>query len=291
VAAVALVSGLVPYDSGKTWFTLGAALAARERGLRVSVFKPVAAHNLWYSPLTVRRSLELGALVGNDVLRYAEWGLVGDVRLSNPVAIATVPPDPGRYPSIEGYMEDFGDVSRIAVLSRVYECKSGRQAHYVHAENLSRAGERARRLVERMGKALAAEPRSFADLAGYLGSPRAAENLNECLERLRADSDVVFVESFSDAITPYGGLLEAVDLVVIVAPGVAYVYRDVGSLRRAAQEAVERLGPAGYRSLHVFRSARPDLSIETGFASRPSPRRPHREFVEKGLAPVLSGGR
>lgn len=245
MALIVLVAGLLPYDSGKTWFTTSAALAAREKGLRVSVFKPVAAHNLWYSPRTVKKGLELGVLVGNDVLLYYENGLVGDLGVSNPVAIATVPPDPSKYSSIDSYMDDFGDVGRIAVISRVYDCERGQRIHYVHAESLSKAGRWASRVIGRMLAAFEAEQRSFADLAGYLYSSSAVDNLDLCLKKLERESEVVFIESFSDAFTPYGVFLRSVGLIMLVAPGAVYVYTDVEGLWAAAEEAVRRIGVGG----------------------------------------------
>ena len=281
MAVVVLVAGLVPYDSGKTWFTLGAALAARERGLEVGVFKPVAAHNLWYSPKAVRKSLELKLLIGNDVLLYRERGLVEDIGISNPVAIATAPPDPSKYARVEDYMADFEDVGKIAVLSRVYNSSERVHAHHIYTENLVKMGACTRRLAERVGRALAAQPSSFASLVSYLSSSEAVLNLDRCLQKLEEGSEVVFVESFNDAIAPYGALLEKVDLVVIVAPGKAYVYRDAGKVRGAAQRAYASLRWSGFRSRYVFDSTKPDFSIETGLAATPSARKPHREFVSK----------
>jgi predicted P-loop ATPase/GTPase len=281
MAAVILVAGLVPFDSGKTWFALGAALAARERGLRVGVFKPVAAHNLWYSPRAVRKSLELKLLVGNDVLLYHEKGLVEDIGVSNPVAVATAPPDPSAYASVGDYMRDFEDVGRIAVLSRVYAFDERAHSHYVHAENLRKMGARVRRLVEKMGGALGAAPRSFAGLSAYLTSNEVAANLDKCLRELERGRDLVFVESFNDAVAPYGALLESVDAAVIVAPGKAYVYLDARKLREVSRKAFERWGWAGFRTSYVFDSLKPDFSVETGFAAKPSARKPHREFIDK----------
>jgi predicted P-loop ATPase/GTPase len=281
MATVVLVTGLVPYDSGKTWFTLGAALAAREKGLRVSVFKPVAAHNLWYSPKAARKSLELKLLIGNDVLLYHEKGLVEDIGATNPVAIATAPPDPSKYSRVEDYMGDLEDVGRIALLSRVYAFDERAHSHYVHAENLHKMNTRVRRLVEKMSGALEAVPRSFASLSAYLTSNEVAANLDKCLHALERGKDVVFVESFNDAIAPYGALLESVDAVVVVAPGKAYIYRDAGKVREVSQKAFERWGWTGFRTSYVFDTLKPDFSVETGFAAKPSARKPHREFIDK----------
>ena len=281
MATVVLVAGLIPYDSGKTWFTLGAALAARERGLEVGVFKRVAAHNLWYSPKAVRKSLELKLLVGNDVQLYYERGLAGDIGISNPVAIATAPPDPSSYARAEDYMADFEDVGKIAVLSRVYNFGERVHIHHIYTGNLVKMGARTQRLAERMGRVLAAQPSSFTSLAGYLSSSEAVLNFDRCLQKLEEGSEVVFVESFNDAIAPYGALLEKTDLVVIVAPGKAYVYRDVRKVREAAQRAYTSLRWLGFRSKYVFDSTKPDFSIETGFAATPSARKPHREFINK----------
>ena len=281
MATVVLVAGLVPYDSSKTWFTLGSALAAKEEGLEVGVFKPVAAHNLWYSPRALRRSLELKLLIGNDVLLYREKGLVEDIGVSNPVAIATAPPDPSSYARAEDYMWDFEDVGRIAVLSRVFEFEERAHAHYVHAENLARMGERIRRLVERMSSALGAEPGSYASLSEYLTSSAAVRNLSRCLQKLEEGKDIVFVESFNDAVAPYGALLERIDKLVVVAPGKAYVYCDARNVRKAARRIFESLGWAGFRTRYIFDSLKPDLSVETGLAAAPSAREPHREVVRR----------
>jgi len=140
--------------------------------------------------------LELKLLIGNDVLLYREKGLVEDIGVSNPVAIATAPPDPSSYARAEDYMADFEDVRRIADLSRVFEFEERAHAHYVHAENLARMGERIRRLVERMGSALGVEPRSYASLSEYLTLSAAVRNLSRCLRKLGEGKDIVFVESF-----------------------------------------------------------------------------------------------
>lgn len=283
---IVLVSGLIPYDSGKTWFTLGGALAAREKGLKVAVFKPVAAHNLWYSPKTVRKSLELKALVGNDILLYYGRGLVGDGGISNPIAIATAPPDPSAYSAFEEYAEDFENVGRIAVLSRIYDCAESKHVHYVHRENLTKMGRKVKRLAERLCNILGAKPRSFNDLAGYFSSLAAAANLNRCLERLEKNSEVVFVESFNDAFIPYGMLIEKIGLIVLVAPGKVYVYRDMKEMRKTAEKFVKGLGEVGFKNKYLFHSVKPDFSIETRFAVRPSPWRAHREFIEKVVIPM-----
>ena len=287
VALTILVSGLIPEDSGKTWLTLGTALVIRERGLRVSVFKPVAGHNLWYSPRTLRKSFELALLVGNDILAYYEAGLARDIKVSNPIDVATAPPDPTLYASFKDYASDLEDVSKTAVLSRIYKCRGEAVEHYVHYENVAKTTSRIQRAVKRLAKTLGAKPLAFSEVYRYMTSSQVEEDLNKCLSVLEKDSDVVFVESFNDAVTPYGGLLDSIDLLLIVAPGKVLVYKNVAALKEALRAVFKELGSLAFKSMYVVNSLKPDSSFETGFALKPGARRVHVKLFEEVVLQLL----
>ncbi|MEM2024992.1 MAG: hypothetical protein QXW94_01720 [Desulfurococcaceae archaeon] len=275
-----LISGLIPYDAGKTWFTVSSGLAAKILGIRVGVFKPVAAHNLWYSPKTLRKSVELGLLVGNDILEYYNSGLVGVVPLSNPIALATAPPDPYMYKDVESYMRDLESAPSTAVLSRFTNCGSSSVKHYIYLENLGKVPPRVRRAVERAYRRLNAEQSSITEALAYLSSPGVEENLNACLEKISRDSDIVFIESFNDAIAPYVGVLDKVGLIAIVAPGRVLVYNKTSEIRDLVSKYLEEKEWEGLRSRYFVERVKAETSIELGLALKPKPSRAHSLFIE-----------
>lgn len=280
MAKLVLISGLIPYDAGKTWFTIGSALAARSVGLRTGVFKPVAAHSIWYSPVTLKKSLELGLLVGNDILAYYRRGLVGEVAISNPIAMATAPPDLTSYSDVESYMRDLEELTSTAILSRFTDCNSNVVKHYVHPENLNRVAPRMRDIIERIHRGLRAEAIPFREALKYLTSLRVEEDLNACLDRISRGSDVVFIESFNDAIAPYTGLLRRVDIIAITTPGRVLIYTRTGEISALALEYMKQKAWDGLRSRNFVNRVKADTTLEVDLASRPRPQRAHLSFVE-----------
>lgn len=284
---IVLVAGLIPYDSGKTWFTTAVGLATNSKGLKVGVFKPVAGHNLWYSPRTFKASIRLGLLVGNDILEYYKRGLAENPALSNPIAIATLPPDPTSYDDLGTYFSEFETVGSTAALTRVYDCRRGRIDHYIHIENTARMSPTCREIAYKLQRALKAVPKAFSDIASYLMSPGVEDDLDECLAKVSAGKDIVYIEGFNDAVVAYPRLLEKSSLLVIVAPGRVLVYDDVYSITRIVKESFEKHGVEGLRARYVAEALKPKYSFETGLAFSPKPRRVHFDFVEKIIAELL----
>ncbi|MCD6324596.1 MAG: ATPase, partial [Desulfurococcales archaeon] len=116
---VVVVSGLLPYDSGKTYVTTSLAKALRTAGFKVSVFKPVAAHSAWFQHEAFEESVALGVLVGEDVLNYLREGLIDDVDKQNPIDILTAPPSMQAFPTLATYLAAIESGVRQAVIARV----------------------------------------------------------------------------------------------------------------------------------------------------------------------------
>jgi predicted P-loop ATPase/GTPase len=87
-----LVNGLLPYDSGKTTFSLMLIRELKAVGIKLFPLKPVAGHNAWYSFNTLLRSYDLGILAGNDALKYYDE-TNEDTRKINPFAVLLSPVD------------------------------------------------------------------------------------------------------------------------------------------------------------------------------------------------------
>jgi len=280
VSRIVLIAGLIPYESGKTWFTLSSALYARKQGLMVKVFKPVAGHNLWYSPLAVKETLKLKLLVGNDVTIYYKNNLVEEPAIANPISIATAPPDPLIYSGrIDNYMRDLEETYSTTVLSRITNCNSKAINHHVHLENLEKTTPEVKKFIVKLASLLKAEEYPLLKLVNYMFSSSVNEDLDKCLEHLEKNSELVFVESFNDAITPYHSVVEKAGLIAIVAPSRVLVYEDTEKIRELLERNTEKLGFEGFRAKYFIDKLKPDIVLNTEFASKPSPRRAHAEFV------------
>jgi len=281
-----LIAGLIPYDSGKTWFTLGASLYVRNMGFKVGVLKPVAAHNAWYSPRTLRKSIELGLLVGNDALLYYSYGLMPKPSIGNPIALLMTPPDPLKYSDLGEYFKDVESAYSSTVLSRITSCKANTVKHYHYPSNIEKLSPELTRVISRVGKILKSEESSIRSLLEYLSSPLVEEELDKCLDEASRNVEIVFVESFNDAITPYRGLLSRVHGLGIVAPSRVYVYRDIKAVEKALDEASSRLGWEGFKARYIVEKVKPTTTIETSLKAKPHVKREHELFAKQVVLKV-----
>lgn len=277
-----LVAGLIPYDSGKTWFTLSSALYTRSLGYSVRVFKPVAGHNLWYSPRTIRESVRHRALVGNDILLYHKHGLVEDMVLSNPVAIATIPLDPVNYPGALGrYMTEMEQIYSTMALSRLTRCESKESIHYYFPENMLKTTSYLKRVIEKIASELNARDYRVEDFLGLIETSAIEEDLETCFNNIAGNTDVLFIESFNDAIAPYIGLLDHIDYLIVVSPGRAFLYDDIHTIKGILKEYTKNLGVEGLRARWIVEKIEPVFSVETTFLVRPNTARPHRLIISQ----------
>lgn len=253
---VVLVVGLLPYDSGKTWFTTALAKSLIRNSMRVSVYKPVSAHNAWYQYATVVRSKELGILVGSDVISYLDLGLinVNDVPLINPIDILAAPRDAKDYlNSLDNYLHDLEDLTKQMVLVRLTRCQDTTYTHYVVMENINLIVDSLKDELVNLSKMLKAKEINLSHLLNLLRSSWMDLNLSMCLSKLRTGRDLIIVESFSDSITPYIGLLDYVDAIVVVYPGGALILEDLNLVRNAIKERVRLYGDFILKTSSIMR--------------------------------------
>jgi len=282
---ILVVSGLIPIDSGKTWFTLGFVEVLRSLGLSVAVYKPVAAHNLWFSPRTIFRSSALGVLVGNDILAYYDRGVVSDVARANPLALALAPRDLLATSSVDEYLESFEDLSKILVLTRITECSSGLVKHFVIRENLEKTPPLVRSKIEELARDLGCSSSSTSELLKYLRSEESNRNLEECLNSLSRGVDVIIVESFNDAVVPFSSLIDKLSSLIIVTPGYTLLYTDRDLVKEAVNKATRELGEEGYRAKYLVEQVKPSKVLYTEILAEPTTSKAHLE-----LARIIIGG-
>ncbi len=223
MGALVLVSGLLPFNSGKTFFTMALASYLRDLGYSVTVAKPVSAHSLWDQYEYFLESLKLGVLVGEDVIKYMRANLVNDVDIQNPIDILTAPHDVMKHPSLDSYYTALTSVIEQAVLVRISVDEV--RNHYVIGENLSKLEERVARevmnLAMKLGVSAEADRRW---LYSKLTSNEVDSLVTESLRRLALRHDAVLCESFSNSLLPVFGVSKIATHIVVVTPTRALVY-------------------------------------------------------------------
>ena len=261
---VVLVSGLLVHDSGKTWFTYSLLRAASKLGLKVSVYKPVAGHNAWYHYRTVVRSLELRALVGNDVLTYHSILPLEPIEKMNPVDLLLAPPSilPYLPKEIEEYLSDLESQFRQVVVARISNCFTGEHRHMYVPENLERLPSLLRTAVKKLIIELNADPIDVHSLVTHIQSRDIEKLLESCLEDLEMNSDLVIVESFNDAIIPFFSLLKHLKLLIIVSPGHVLVYDSIDRIIDIVRVETSLHGVDGYRAFHIIKHLQPREVID-----------------------------
>ena len=245
-----LVCGLLEFDSGKTWATVGLARYLIERGYNVEVYKPVAGHNLWYSSKGVRYTRKLGVLVGDDVATYIEVLGVSEPHRVNPIDLALAIPRLRGLDSrsMSEYRLAFQSQDKILTLARFTDPITGNTTHYLVIDNLDKIASSTRKLVEELTLKLKTQKTRLKPLLAFLSSKHVAEVLEFGATLLEKQADVLIIESFNNVLEPYGGLLAKTDLIIVVTPGYAIILHDVETVKEIAMRLSQLLGVEGLRT-------------------------------------------
>ncbi len=230
-----LVTGLLPYESGKTEFVLGLVNSLQNLGFKPGYFKPVAGHNGWYQYDTLIHSIELGLLIGHDAYVVADkLGLKDIIQVMSPLDILTLPIDPfGKIPSIRSYLEYMNTTSKITVLVRFTSNMSinnelrSQHTYIVCKDTLEKLPASLRDVFNELMKSIRKRNVLFIDantlfVERFLENPRIYDAIDENIKYLER-FDPLIIESYNDAAAPTRASLNA-DYVFIVAPGKALLY-------------------------------------------------------------------
>ncbi len=230
-----LVSGLLPFDSGKTTVARILIEGLRERGVSIGVSKPIAGHSLWYQHGSISNIARENMLVGEDavVLRDSA-GSKDPLPMINPLDIGTLPPDPEQFiSSLSVYYDHVGTTLRSAIISRVSRCNGDKVSyrHFVISDNLRVLNRDLRASFNRLLNYIKGEVEEVAFGAFERIVGDAVKHAERCLDTLYSMHENLLIESFNDASAPTVNSLN-VDLVVVAAPGKVFVYE--GDLYRRA---------------------------------------------------------
>lgn len=254
-----LISGLLPYESGKTWVGLTLTKKLSEIGIKVGIFKPIAGHNAWYQYSTVIESFARGVLVGEDVVKYLNVVKDIDVEVSNPIDILLAPLDPRRYLSekVWDYLTDLENQFKQMVLARVSRCSPKFTKHFVFNENMVKISPPLKNVLEELSRKLKAIEINVEDFVKNLRVPDIENELFKCLELVEQGKNVVLIESFNNAITPYIGILEHVDIMMIATPTAILIYENINEVLTTLKGVVKKFGEKGFDSAYIVAKVKP----------------------------------
>jgi len=280
-----LVSGVLEYDSGKTWLSIGLGLVAKQRGFRAGIYKPVAGHSFWNRFSSIIESKKRGILLGNDVLMYEEYlGLLDELSLVNPIDLLVAYPDPLVLHGFSEYMLSVSSLEKSLVMARVTRCTNkANTRHYVFVENLSLLPATAKQELIELAKLLRAERSDAKSFLEFLASREASMLLEECRRRISGGKDIVIIESFSDSLLPYGGVENSVDFLILVAPGKALVFTG-----EKLRQAIELLGDRSIRSSSLLSVARYSAYIVTDIPPARSPQELGELLEKSEIARIIA---
>ncbi len=226
---IILVIGLLRYDAGKTTWVMELIELLKEYGVKVIPFKPVGGHNAWYQYNTIKYSIELGTLVGEDAYKLAKVsGLTNMIEILSPVDVLLAPPDPSLYENdYRRYIDDSSLLEKQAILARI-TLPYGEvytTTHYVIEDNYVKTIKSLRTDLEILKNKIKNVTRTTSQIfLKLLESSTIIAGLSLIQERLEKESDVLIIESFNNVALPIPSAIKA-DYVFVVAPGKILLYK------------------------------------------------------------------
>jgi len=273
MAVVIMVTGLLPYDSGKTFVGRSLLRYFRSLGYHTIAFKPIAAHSAWFQYETVEKSIKLGVLVGHDAFLY--WrDMEGKVRIEeiNPVDILTTPIDfETSLANVRLYLSMLESFVSQACMMRI-SCPKNTETyvteHYVNVEQLEKTIPTLQLKLMDLAEKLKPQPKliSRSEMVKLMSNPEPIVCADKQLMKLLKKYEVVIIESFNNAATPTPFSAKIASKVLVVTPGKALIYDGRKYLRTleileqtirnqityttTTQQIVELTKPINYVKIH-----------------------------------------
>ena len=214
-----LIVGLLPFDSGKTSLALSLIAEALSRGIDVGVTKPITAFSGWYHYQSLRRSIEFGKLIGEDIYRLHVKAESRDpIELESPVVLMHMPPDPERVEWQSSFYTALNLNEQIIALRITNPSETN---HYYIPTNLGRITNAMRNLALKLIESLNPAPKEIEEIDSILMN--LGELADECVEFVSSKHEFTIIESYNNASAPTRSSLNA-DVVLLVAPSKVAIY-------------------------------------------------------------------
>jgi len=253
-----LITGLLKYDSGKTSVAESIVTDAITRGIDIGVSKPISAVNGWYQYNCIKRSIEYGKLIGEDVYRLHNAAKSSDpLEIESPAVSLLIPPDPERVGWQSSAYMAFSLLDQIAVvrLTNVNESK-----HFYLPSNIRRISRILQKEIDKLINDI--EPRPVKTEKLFVNELlfRSYEIADNCVEYIANRHDFLIVESYNNAASPTRKSLNAM-AVVVATPSKVAIY-DGDSYRKAMLATSEILEPWRTTTEEILPLIKPTKTVE-----------------------------
>ncbi|MCS7374125.1 MAG: hypothetical protein NDF56_04005 [archaeon GB-1845-036] len=230
--ASTFIFGFIPYSSGKTVISTALARGLLNHGMQVGVFKPRSGHNMWYQYDAFLNCKFENRLFCEDIIKLKAASKCNlPYEILNPIDALISPLNLEVFFKLDlidwMYMVE-GNIFHHLLAERYTELKDGKIVNMllVNESNLK--------------EKLVLQDRVYMDsLKNSVDKIILVRNVDEwnayyrklapqciysCYSKLKDEYEILVVEGYNDALIPSIELLNDVDVVIGVSPGVAVLY-------------------------------------------------------------------
>ncbi|MHC1627684.1 MAG: hypothetical protein ACXQTI_02475 [Candidatus Nezhaarchaeales archaeon] len=265
---IILVTGLLPFDSGKTWLSVAITREAKRKGLKAKIFKPIAGHNAWGQFKTVIESIKRRYLICEDALIYQTFLGENNLTKINPVDLLLAPPSIEYCKSLDNFMALLTDTLNQIVCAR-FTRHNGETIHYLVHDHIEITAEPLKSWLKKLATCLNPHPisTSISDIITLLGGNDVDQELYEHLKGYDEEHDMVVVESFNNAAIPFTSMLNFdIDEVLVVSPLHVLVFDSKIFTHNARQRLISK----GFEGLETDKVIE-NLNFKAIFNLKPAP--------------------
>ena len=222
-----LVTGMNPFDSGKTQLAKSIGESILASGQSVEYFKPISGHNYWNNYEHTKRCFEEGLLASKDAMDVrAHLNLSSELALANPIHTLFAPARSER--PLKNVMSTLGLAgwSSVLVAERFSIPDNGKiDTTVLLAEELVEMEEVIVEFEEigKLTRGAGILPISNFEDAQRFEFQHFENHVSKSFEVIEKPADWVIIESFNDSPWPWDGLT-VVDAVLVTGPGVVFTY-------------------------------------------------------------------
>jgi len=236
VARRVLLVGMNTFDSGKTTLSIMAAKKATEENISVEYFKPLSAHNYWYTYSHTLFCLKREMLFSFDVAKVREeTGSKVHEYISNPIHRLYVPSVSDKPFSGVSSTLGLAGWDSIAAMQRMSTPADDKiLSKTLVAEKLVDSGNLLLTLGESNTLAKGTQKVVISSLEELqsLEQVHFEDYVSAAFNAVEESAELVLIESFNDTAWPWENLVN-VDVVWVVGPGQIFQY-DPEKFRKAS---------------------------------------------------------
>lgn len=219
------IIGVLPENSGKTTLATALVSALKDLGIKISAFKPISGHSMWWQFSSYKMCLKYGSLFCEDAFKF--WKLLQQsipIEIINPVDVLFSMPDVNHSsPSLIRFF--FGNENYDWFAMGRFTVVEEKPKHIIYFKKDPSAPVIMPNDLLKIVKSKADEVVEVKNIHEYLNLHQkyCERAISTCYDFLNRISDEIIVESFNDAVYPWRGV-EHSEVVLAIAPAHVLIY-------------------------------------------------------------------